>query len=219
MKKKRLYFVRHGQTENNRKLIRPDASAPLNDQGREQAEVIARRLQGINPDLIVTSSMERSQQTAEIMKDILGVPVVASDLFIERILPSESVGKHANDPELLAIDAQIIANQSDPNWRYSDEENFFDVRDRCYEAIKLLDEREEETIVVVTHSMFLRYIIGTMLDPDINPVFFRRWFLFTKINNTGITLCSQNPEDNLHTGWRMEAWNDDTHLEHKKIET
>ena len=67
MPKTNLYFVRHGETEYNRKRIvqgrRIDST--LNATGRAQAAALAERFADVPLDVIYTSTLRRAVQTAE----------------------------------------------------------------------------------------------------------------------------------------------------------
>lgn len=72
---KRLYLVRHGQTQYNlAHLVQGRCDSPLTDKGREQALAAAAWLQkhGAAPDAVVSSPLGRAMGTARILADALG---------------------------------------------------------------------------------------------------------------------------------------------------
>lgn len=73
-----LYLLRHAHAGNPDRWTGDDAMRPLSDKGRRQAERVARWLRATDepPDLFITSPKVRAVQTAEIVAEVLGVPVV-----------------------------------------------------------------------------------------------------------------------------------------------
>ena len=72
---KKLYLLRHGQTEFNvKKLVQGRCDSPLTDQGRQQAGMAAAWLKAHNvaPDKVVSSPLGRAMDTASL---------VATELF------------------------------------------------------------------------------------------------------------------------------------------
>jgi probable phosphoglycerate mutase len=80
-----LYVVRHGETDFNvQERYAGSTDVPLNKKGLEQAGQLARELVKVSFDIIVTSSLIRAKQTAEIISKIKGTPIVISEGFTER---------------------------------------------------------------------------------------------------------------------------------------
>lgn len=72
---KRLYLLRHGQTEYNvKKLVQGRCNSPLTELGLEQAHMagVWLRERGVMPDAIVSSPLGRAMQTAEVVACELG---------------------------------------------------------------------------------------------------------------------------------------------------
>lgn len=63
----RLHFIRHGETDNNKtgRIQGRGVDAPLNDLGRSQARQVAEVLDQFPIDVIVTSSLRRTYETAK----------------------------------------------------------------------------------------------------------------------------------------------------------
>jgi|688.fasta_scaffold342916_1 broad specificity phosphatase PhoE len=76
---KEIYFIRHGQTDWNKKGLGQgqEADIPLNDEGREQVRKSALylkkyRIVDKNFDCIMASPMKRTKESAEIIKNVIG---------------------------------------------------------------------------------------------------------------------------------------------------
>ena len=72
-----VVLLRHGQSTANVAGVLAGRSpgVSLNDKGREQAEAVAARLSGIGLDALVSSPMERCQQTVAPLAAACGLPV------------------------------------------------------------------------------------------------------------------------------------------------
>ncbi len=80
-----IFLVRHGETvDNARQIMQGQTQGELNQRGREQAEQVAQRLVSEPLDAIVASDLHRAIQTAEIIAEPHGLPVVTTPLLRER---------------------------------------------------------------------------------------------------------------------------------------
>ncbi len=80
-----LFLVRHGETvDNARQIMQGQTQGCLNEKGREQARVVSERLAAESIDAIVASDLQRAIQTAEIIAEPHGLPVVTTPLLRER---------------------------------------------------------------------------------------------------------------------------------------
>jgi broad specificity phosphatase PhoE len=71
-----LILVRHGESTWNREhRIQGQLDPPLSDLGRRQAELLARRLSGSEPDAIYASDLKRAMETAAPIASATGVAV------------------------------------------------------------------------------------------------------------------------------------------------
>lgn len=210
----KIYFIRHGESAGNAINMRQGPNVPLNELGLKQAEFLANRLQKIPVDLIITSPYLRTKQTAEVIAKKLNKEIIFSDLFTERKKPTEVEGLLLGDEKGDAIMEKTWENFYQPNWHYADEENFEDIRGRAIKAINFLENQTAENIVVVTHGMFLRSLLGVLVfGKNLNQREAEELYRF-KTYNTGISVCVHKPEKESEsdTGWLIETWNDIAHL-------
>ena len=216
----KIYFVRHGETESNATGKSLGPNVPLTELGREQADLVGRRLKNIPIDLVVSSTYPRAQETAAIINKHLDKgEVLHSELLVERRNCSELFGLHRKSPEYLAIDDEVVKNWGKPGWHYSDEESFEDQKVRVEKALDYLKNLEAENVLVVTHGMFLKMLISRLVyGKDLSPEEAWRFNVLVPMSNTGITLCEYNGEKNddnvtkVTEGWRVRTWNDVAHL-------
>ncbi|MBX4198343.1 histidine phosphatase family protein [Candidatus Parcubacteria bacterium] len=209
----KVYFVRHGETEANRKNFAQDEKGALSELGRQQAEFVGKRFKNIPIDLIVSSPYLRAKETTEIIHKSCNKEILWSELFVERRDPSVMVGKDMSSPESKAITKEIRANRHIPDWRHSNEETFTEIKERAKKALLYLRDLKKERILVVTHSGFLRSLLCAMIFGDtLTAEMYNKMFALRTIN-TGITLAEYSEHDTwVGSGWVVNAWNDHAHL-------
>ena len=97
---KRLYLLRHGQTEFNvKKLVQGRCDSPLTDLGRKQAGMAAAwlKVHDVVPDKVVSSPLGRAMDTAQLVATELLGPDAAVEFcegIIERCYGSFEEGPH-----------------------------------------------------------------------------------------------------------------------------
>src|SRR5947199_3660663 len=101
-----LLLIRHGETDwNAEHRWQGHADVPLNARGREQAKALAEELAPEGIDAIYASDLSRARDTAEIVGERLGVPVVLDpdlreiDVGSREGLTGEEVGERPWDGE------------------------------------------------------------------------------------------------------------------------
>lgn len=153
----KIYVIRHGQTELNVKgLINGHIPDNLTEAGREQARLASRSL----PDSIkhiYSSSLTRARQSAELLNEVLQVPITYHDELKE-----VNFGDLNGTPFLE--EHKIRHSNLDYDWRPSGE-NFEQVRHR---VLKLLNEINKEVgdgeALIVAHGGIVRML--TFLESD-----------------------------------------------------
>lgn len=209
---KTVYFVRHGESEGNAGDRWQDGQAVLTPNGREQAALAANSFMSRPVDVIISSTMKRAMQTANIIADRIKKTIETSDLFSERRRPTEQLGVKKNDPKAKRAGREIIENFDEPGFRFSDEENFDDLKQRAKKLLQFLEKRKEKNILVITHGFFMRIIMGYIAMGDsLNGEEAQQFIRTFHMANTGITTISRNEGDNNST-WDLQTWNDHSHL-------
>jgi broad specificity phosphatase PhoE len=138
-----LLLVRHGETDWNAEgRLQGHSDRPLNDHGRQQAKALADRLAGESIDAIYASDLARAKETAEIVGERLGLPVV---------IDADLREKNWGNWEGLTGDERL-------NVEYAGETTE-EHRERTLRAVERIRERHPgQRIVVVTHGGSLRRI-------------------------------------------------------------
>ena len=211
MRPRRFYFVRHGETVLNQQHIRQGEDGELSENGRHQAEKVGTYLKRFSIERIISSTYARAKETSEIINKHLKVYIIYSALLAERKNPKEIIGKRTDDPEVIRIVDQMDNAYHEDEYRFSDEENFTDLKRRSRKCLNLLALQGTNETVVVTHHVFLKMLIAYLLYREkLHSADFTKLSFFNYSDNAGITVCKFNPLNifSQTRGWRVISYND-----------
>ncbi len=204
-----IIFVRHGESELNKKGKHQFSDTKLSKVGIKQAELVSKRLFGIKADLIISSKYQRAKQTAQIINRRLKKKVVYTDLFIEKKGPTEIIGHQHGGPEEIKYLLEREKHLNDPKWHYSDEENFFDVKKRARKAINYLLKTGKKSVIVVSHGTFMRTLMAVgIFGDEISIKDLKKFVRAYPIENTAITEFEISKDEGL----KVLTFNDFLHL-------
>ncbi len=80
-----LYLARHGETvDNANQILQGRTQGMLNEKGQEQAENLAKSLDGIQIDAVIASDLKRAVDTAEVIAKRRSLPLITTPLLRER---------------------------------------------------------------------------------------------------------------------------------------
>ena len=138
-----LLLVRHGETDWNAEgRLQGHTDRPLNAYGREQAKGLAVRLAGENVAAIYSSDLARARETAEIVGERLGLPVIVDPDLREK---NWGTWEGLTSEERLGVEFEGETTEEH--------------RDRSVRAVERIAERHPgQQIVVVTHGGSVRRI-------------------------------------------------------------
>jgi broad specificity phosphatase PhoE len=207
-----IYFVRHGETVLNAQGIRQGAEGPLTEKGRAQALATARKFptgKG-KPQIMFSSPFQRTRETAEIIAKAIGIKEIHYlDLLKERRNPTEIIGHSKDEPTVKNIVDRIDKGFHADDLRYSDEENFIDLRNRAKELLQYIKRRREKRILMVTHSIFLGMVVSYMLrGEDLTASEYNTLSFLNPISNAGLTICTCTTRLFKKPVWKLLMWND-----------
>lgn len=163
-----VYFVRHGQTNANRKFAYQSPNAPLNEVGLDEARSVAEFLRPMNPSLLLSSTFERALQTARVIGQSIGIQPTPNSLFSEVLWPSNLIDHSLYSFGALRYAILSTLFRNNPKWRYRDAENFNDVHVRIALSLRFIESFIEahESIVVVSHSGFINLLMRFMCNDN-----------------------------------------------------
>jgi len=157
---KKLYFIRHGESEANAQMVYAHPHTPLSANGIDQARAAGQKMKNIKIDLIVSSTYKRAQQTAEIIAKEIGYPknkILFSELLIER--------------RYTGLEGQPWV----PLQEKKEIESVNDLLERGRQAFKYIKALPQDNILVVGHGTFGRALRHhfvqdePFIDFDTNP--------------------------------------------------
>jgi broad specificity phosphatase PhoE len=155
-----ILLARHGETDWNRDgRFQGHADPPLNRQGREQAQILARRLADVPFDAVYSSDLLRAHETALIVAEPHGVPVVT-------------------DPGLREIDVgswsgltRAEIEERFPGVDHHDGESREDHLARVLATVERIAAAEAgRRILVVSHGGSLRALRGHAIGDPVHPI-------------------------------------------------
>lgn len=156
----RLCLVRHGQTDWNLEgRYQGQSDVPLNEQGRIQAQALARELQDSRFAAIYTSDLKRARETAEIIGASVQIPVTLEPRLRE-INQGEWEGQLV---EVIKARYFKLWQQRDANpaiVRLPGGETVQEVADRVYAALnEIVGQHPGTSIIIVSHGLALATVI------------------------------------------------------------
>lgn len=200
-----FYFVRHGETILNAQHIRQGDKGGLTEKGKKQAQLAGEYLSQFPIRHLYSSPFERTVETATLVNESLRASIAYTPLLGERRNPSEIIGKRADDPEVKRIVSQIDLSFHDDNTRFSDEENFTDLKMRARRCMRYLQKHRHSHTGVVTHSIFLILLVAYMVrEEDLHASDYVKMEFFHPADNGGITVCIYHPLRRLL--YKKPAW-------------
>jgi 2,3-bisphosphoglycerate-dependent phosphoglycerate mutase len=208
-----LYLIRHGEAIANVEPIigGMKGDAGLTPHGVKQAEALRDRLLAsgeIEADALISSTLARARQTAEIIAPALGgLPLILDD-DVQEMRVGEADGMHVAD---------FKATYGEPNFRKEPfrpiapgGENWGQFVLRAATALdRIVRAYEDKTVVVVCHggvvigSMIYGFGLSSLMIPysaELDPF------------NTSITHWEYRPaQENASPRWRLICYNDASH--------
>ncbi len=207
---RRIYLVRHSETEANAKRIRQGEAGSLSEAGRIQAKAVGEYLAQFPIRSIISSPYPRAVETAVLINERLKVPLIYSPLLVERRNPSAVVGKQDEDPAVLKVIDHIDRSYHKDDYRYSDEENFADLKGRARRCLSLLAHQGSHDVCAVTHGIFLKMLIAYLFfREDLHANDYAKLSFFNVSDNAGIVICEYNPRRMFSAtrGWSVIEYN------------
>jgi probable phosphoglycerate mutase len=207
-----LYLIRHGQAIN---VVQKTSGDPgLSPLGVKQAERLRDRLAAsgeIDADIVISSTMLRAKQTAEIIAPALGLPIIFDDEVQEQ-RPGEAL--NMSEEEFREKFGPVEFEQK-PYFRLAPgAESWVEFSLRASTALqRITREHDGKTIVIICHggiidASFLFFLgLSSLQFPQV---------LFDT-HNTSITHWYKEANDwveqlNLPVSWILDYYNDTMHL-------
>ena len=164
-----ILLIRHGRTDGvDRYLAGRAAGTPLNDQGTIEVARLTERLRGTRLAAVVSSTLERTRQTAEAIAAAHGLPVIEDEAFNEFDIGAWTGAAFTTldaDGEWARFNAARSLTGAPGG------ELMREVQQRAVTAILALARRYEGgTVAVVSHGDVIRAILMYFLGMPIEMV-------------------------------------------------
>jgi probable phosphomutase (TIGR03848 family) len=167
-----LVLVRHGHTDTaGKRLTGWSRGVHLNARGREQAERLVERLDGVRIDAIVSSPLERCRETAAPLARTRRLAVHARRSWIETDY-GDWTGRSISQLRRTKLWRTVLQAPSDA--RFPGGESLLEVQARAVDAaLSLARERPRGMVVVVSHADVIRLLLAHVAGA--HPDHLHRW--------------------------------------------
>lgn len=176
MNKKTIYIFRHGQTDYNvTRRVMGQLDIPLNETGRVQAIELSDKISKEPIQAIYTSPLLRAKQTAQILADKIGIPIIPDKRLMERnngklqghiVHGTDNPDEYQTDYNQLELFLPA-AQLNDNNWRPDGGESRTECWSRAQKAItEIVKNAPYDTIAISTHSVVMRGILNMVGKGD-----------------------------------------------------
>jgi phosphoserine phosphatase len=149
-----LVLIRHGETDwNVEGRYQGQADPPLNARGLAQAYQLAEQLKNHPLDLLYTSPLKRSAQTAEIAAQLLGIPLYIEARFMEIHQGDWQTRLRA---EIEALYPDLFRRWESEPWQVSPPhgETLYQVQARVTAAVEEIKQKHpHDRVGIVTHRI------------------------------------------------------------------
>ncbi|WP_433749941.1 histidine phosphatase family protein [Paenibacillus amylolyticus] len=189
-------LIRHGSTAwNKEKRSQGQTDNPLDQDGRQQAVLLAARLAEESWDAIYASDLERASETARIIGDRLGIQEIHLDPRlremgggqVEGTTEEERLAKWGADWSTLDLGRELADAGT--------------VRGSAV-LEDIVQQHPDGRVIVVSHGAVLRNTLrGLVPELDVS----------VKLSNTSITRITKNDDT-----WQCELYNCSVHLNSSK---
>lgn len=167
----KLYITRHGETEWNTKgMMQGWGNSPLTKLGKEQGKWLKERMKDLHIDVIYSSPSGRAYETAEVIKGDRDIKIVV-DEGLKEINMGQWEGLSQEEIKSLGEKNHFSFWNLPSQYIPSGGETFHEVRDRSYDAvIKILEKEKGKTILIVTHTITLKGFLNKLQNQDIDLI-------------------------------------------------
>jgi len=202
-----VILCRHGESEGNREArFGGHSSTPLTELGRSQARATARRLAHTGVDVLFSSDLSRAQETAQIIGEVLGLPLEVTPHLRERSVGIFTGLSFDEARERYPSEYQALLRR-EPDSAPPEGESYVQCRARATQFLQeALAKHAGQRILLVSHHLTLYQVVLHILGLSTPPSGPR---LYVRIDN-----CALHRFEHYEDGvWQVLALNDCAHLD------
>ena len=204
-----LYFARHGETDDNAHLVfQGQGGKGLNARGRAQARRLAERMHKARITTIVSSDLQRAEETSRIVGHACDV-VHSVDADLREVDVGHWTGKsHERIAELYP--EEWAAWSAGLDLRRGGGETYGELAIRIEKAVaRIVAMDARDPILVVSHGGSIKSYVAKLLGVSTDGM-----RALAGVGNCGLTIVEHDSRGRL----RLHAWNDTAHLEGLLVE-
>lgn len=201
--KTRLIFVRHAEAEGNKyRRFHGWTDSNITEKGHLQAKRVAERLKSMEVDVIYSSSLKRTMQTASYISEALNLPIIVSDKM------KEINGGDWEDVPWIELqkrwpDEYEVWENRPYEHRMPNGESMAEFQKRLLDEVRrIIRENEGRNVLIVTHGTAIRAMLCHFRECTLEEMINVAW-----CDNTAITIIDY--EDGRFT---TVVEGDSTHL-------
>lgn len=165
----KIYIIRHGETEANRRgLLQGWSDYDINDAGIELAEITGMNMSDIKFDVAFTSPLIRARHTAELVLESSGngnIPIEIDDRLKEIHMGEWELKKFR--PGESEVDENLVATfLSGPQHSFGCEggETIAELCERTQSFLQEIAKKDYQNVLVSTHGCALRAMLNFLYE-------------------------------------------------------
>lgn len=166
----KIVFVRHGESVDDLEdRYGGWTDFELTDKGKSQLTETAKKISSLNQEfeIVLSSPLKRAFQAAEIIANKLDLPLEVFEFLKERNLSGMLTGLVRSEAKEKYPDLVVTHNR----WEYvHGSERAEDFNSRVRNAIRYVLKMKYDSVIAVTHGLFITVFYKEMLDLDILKV-------------------------------------------------
>ncbi|MBP8016717.1 isoleucine--tRNA ligase [Candidatus Gracilibacteria bacterium] len=206
-----IYFVRHGESELNKSRRLSDGHKiddKLSEEGEKQAKILAEKIKnnGLKFDVIITSPLLRTKQTAEIIKNNLPyeVEIIEDESFIEH---KNGIFSGKTEEEIMDYHIKSGGKKGENLGRIIKTnalEIIKDFEERAHSGYKILQEKYKgKNILLVSHGGVFRALNKYIHDLHEE----KAYYIMPSIKNAELIKLPNYQIENLLDKWILSQLN------------
>lgn len=188
--KTRLIFVRHAEAEGNiNRLFHGWYDSKITEKGHKQAKKVAERLADIPIDILYSSSLTRTMQTAQYIADIKQLPIIRTDKMKE-INGGDWENKLFDDLPILYPKENYTWENEPHLHQMPNGENTVEFYERLIKEVKsIIAQNMGKNICIVTHGGAIRAMLCRFYEATLEHLKNIYWH-----DNTSVTVVDYDNE-------------------------
>ena len=197
-----IYITRHGETEWNAEgRIQGHTDVPLSERGREQAQMLARRLSNVSIDAAYSSDLARAAETARVALVERDIPITFTQELREY---SKGVFEGLTEAEYRDAYPELYEPSMENNLDFAPP-NGETIRDTSARLARIVQrvkrDHLDENVLLVGHGGSLRAGIVSLLELPLEA----NWKF--AMHNCSLTVIYTYPDNCV-----MHLYNDTSHI-------